>query len=122
MVQITRLEEAKFLLEIGSVYHLTNKINEIINETQRRNKLIRSAGRPDAGWLTEQGYIPNELTSNSDDSRKMRNPNTKASSKKQKCQENHHSPFNKLHNSSSLISIKTQLSPIISFGMPSSQL
>lgn len=54
MKQLSRLEEAKYLLQIGFVHNCTNKINEIINKTQRLNKLIRLADRSEAGWLTVQ--------------------------------------------------------------------
>ena len=41
--QLKNLEEAKSLLEIGSVRGLTKKINEVISGMQKRNKLIRLA-------------------------------------------------------------------------------
>ena len=43
--QLARLEEAKSILEIGSVRKLTKKIDEVINEIQKRNKLIRLTDR-----------------------------------------------------------------------------
>ena len=70
--QLAKLEEAKTLLEIGSVRRLTKKIDEVISDIQKRNKLIRLADRSAGGWMTVQEYMPDELASDSDDSRKMR--------------------------------------------------
>ena len=41
--QLAKLEEAKSLLEIGSVHKITKKIDEVISKMQKRNKLIRLA-------------------------------------------------------------------------------
>ena len=74
--QLAKLEEAKSLLEIGSVRRLTKKIDEVISDIQKRNKLIRLADRSAGGWMTVQEYMPDELASDSDDSRKMRQEKT----------------------------------------------
>ena len=74
--QLAKLEEAKSLLEIGSVRRLTKKIDEVISDIQKRNKLIRLADRSAGGWMTVQEYMPDELASDSDDSRKMRQQKT----------------------------------------------
>ena len=80
--QLAKLEAAKSLLEIGSVRRLTKKIDELISEMQKRNKLIRLADRSAGGWMTVQEYMPDELASNSDDSRKMRQAENKATKKR----------------------------------------
>ena len=69
--QLKNLEEAKSLLEIGSVRGLTKKINEVISGMQKRNKLIRLADSSAGGWMAVEEYMPDELASDSDDSRKM---------------------------------------------------
>ena len=80
--QLAKLEEAKSLLEIGSVCTLTKKIDEVISDIQKRNKLIRLADRSAGGWMTVQEYMPDELASDSDDSRKMRQAENRATKKR----------------------------------------
>ena len=52
--RLAKLEEAKSLLETGSVRRLTKKIDEVISEMQKHNKLIRLADRSAGGWMTVQ--------------------------------------------------------------------
>ena len=80
--QLAKLEEAKSLLEISSVRRLTKKIDEVISDIQKRNKLIRLADRSAGGWMTVQEYMPDELASDSDDSRKMRQAENRATKKR----------------------------------------
>ena len=54
--QLAKLEEAKPLLEIGSLRRLNKKIDEVISEIQKRNKFIRLADRSAGGWMTVQDY------------------------------------------------------------------
>ena len=80
--QLAKLEEAKSLLEIGSVRRLTKKIDEVISDTQKRNNLIRPADRSAGGWMSVQKYMPDQLASDSDDSRKMRQAENRATKKR----------------------------------------
>ena len=80
--QLAKLEEAKSLLEIGSVRRLTKKIDEVISDIQKRNKLIRLADRSAGGWMIVQEYMPDELASDSDESRKMRQAENRATKKR----------------------------------------
>ena len=80
--QLAKLEEAKSLLEIGSVRRLTKKIDEVISDIQKCNKLIRLADRSAGGWMTVQEYMSDELASDSDDSRKMRQAENRATKKR----------------------------------------
>ena len=54
--QLAKLEEAKSVLEIGSLRRLTKKIDKVISEIQKRNKFIRLADRSAGGWMTVQDY------------------------------------------------------------------
>ena len=80
--QLTKLEEAKSLLDIGSVRILTKKIGEVISNIQKRNKLIRLADRSAGCWMTVQDYMPYELASDSDDSRTMRQAENRTTKKR----------------------------------------
>ena len=46
------------------------KIDEVISEMQKRNMLIRLADRSAGGWMTVQEYVSDELSSDSQDSKK----------------------------------------------------
>ena len=61
---------------------LTKKIDEVISEMRKHKKLIRLADRSAGGWMTLQEYMPNKLASNSDDSRKMRQAENRATKKR----------------------------------------
>ena len=80
--QLAKLEEAKSLLEIVSVRRLTKKIDEVISNIQKPNKLIRLADRSVGGWMIVQEFMPDELASDSDDSRKMRQAENRATKKR----------------------------------------
>ena len=67
---------------MGSVRRLTKKIDKVISEIQKRNKLIRLADRSAGGWRIVQEYMPDELVSDSDDSRKMRQVGNRATKKR----------------------------------------
>ena len=49
---------------------------------QKRNKLIRLADWSAGGWIAVQEYMPDELASDSDDSRKMRQAKNRATKKR----------------------------------------
>ena len=49
---------------------------------QKRNMLIRQADRSAGGWMTVQEYMPDELSSDSEDSRKMRQAENRATKKR----------------------------------------
>ena len=68
--QLAKMEEAKSLLEIGSVCRLTNKTDEVISQMQKSNKLIRLANSSACGWMAVERYMLDELASDYDDSRK----------------------------------------------------
>ena len=49
---------------------------------QKCNKLVRLADRPAGSWMTVQEYMSDELTSDSDDSGKMRQAENRATKKR----------------------------------------
>ena len=76
------MEEGKSLLEIGSVRGLPKNIDKVICDIQKPNKLLRLADRSAGGWMTMQEYMPDELERDSDDSRKMRQVENRATKKR----------------------------------------
>lgn len=79
---LEKVEQVKMLSEIGSVNRLSKKLDEIVNDIEKRNKMIRLADRSSEGWLTVEEYMPDELANDSDDSRKLRQAEARANKKK----------------------------------------
>ena len=67
---------------MGSVHRLTKKIDEVISEIWKRNKLTRIADRSAGEWMTPQEYMSDELATDSDDPRKMRQEENRAIKKR----------------------------------------
>ena len=65
---VEELENIKFLLSEGSVSRVKKKINKLVEEVQRRNKLIKLADRSPPGWATVQEYLSDDLASDSEGS------------------------------------------------------
>ena len=76
--------EAKELVEVGSKCRLNESLNDMNEKIRKRQKMIRLADRSSAGWATVNEYLPDELASDSDDDRKLRQAENRAMSKKSK--------------------------------------
>ena len=64
---VKELENISFLVSKGSVRRVKKKIYKLVEEAQRRNKLMKLADRSHAGWATVQEYLFNNLASDSED-------------------------------------------------------
>ena len=62
---VKELENISFLVSKGSVRRVKKKIYKLVEESQRRNKLMKLADRSHAGWATVQEYLSPNLASNS---------------------------------------------------------
>ena len=62
---VKELENISFLVSKGSVRRVKKKIYKLVEEAQRRNKLMKLADRSHAGWATVQEYLSHNLASNS---------------------------------------------------------
>ena len=74
-------EEAKDLLECGSKKRLASTLDDITTAVAKRQKVIRLADKSLAGWSTVDEYLQDELASDSDDNKKMRQAEARALAK-----------------------------------------
>uniref|UniRef100_A0A7M5WQ27 CCHC-type domain-containing protein n=2 Tax=Clytia hemisphaerica TaxID=252671 RepID=A0A7M5WQ27_9CNID len=77
-------QEAKDLVEAGSRKRLADALDEISDTIRKRRKVLKLADRSPAGWDTVQEYLTDDLASDSDDGKKMRQAENRAISKKAK--------------------------------------
>ena len=64
---IEELENISFLVSKNSVSRVKKKTQKLVEEFQRRNKLIKLAYRSLAGWATGQEHLSNNLASDLED-------------------------------------------------------
>ena len=66
------MEVLVHLIQKGSVSRATKAVKNMIEDLQKRNKLIKLAGKSLAGWNTVQEYISDDLVSQSEDDEKLK--------------------------------------------------
>ena len=74
-------EEAKDLLEFGSRKGLASTLEDLTNTFTKRQKVIRLADKFSGGWNTVDEYLQDELASDSDGNKKMRQAEARAMAK-----------------------------------------
>ncbi len=72
------------LINSGSSATAVPIIEKAKEELSKRNKLVKLADKSEAGWAAVDEYEQDELASNSDDDKKLRSAQARASAKKKK--------------------------------------
>ena len=75
------LRDVNELINEGSMVRSTKKLKSILTEFEKGNKLIRMADRSPAGWNTVQEYLSDDLSSDSEDEKRIRSAESKALAK-----------------------------------------
>ena len=78
------VEEARDLCDAGSKKRLTKKLDDISNVVDKRIKVVKLADKSPAGWDTVKEYLNDDLASDSDDNKKMRQAESRAMAKRKK--------------------------------------
>ena len=73
-----KIDDALKLLETGAKLRPKKKLQTIKEELKKCNKMIRIADRSLAGWKTVQEYLSDEIASDSEDEKKLRQAEKRA--------------------------------------------
>ena len=86
------------LIQKGSISHATKAVKNIIEDLQKRNKLIKIADKSPALWNTVQGYLSDDLASDSENNKKLKAAEARALRKqKTKVKNNSVSSFRQIN-------------------------
>ena len=69
------------LIQKGSLSRATKAVKNMIEDLQKRNKLIKIAGKSPAGWKTVQENLSDDLASDSEDDEKLKGTEARALTK-----------------------------------------
>ena len=65
------------LIQKGSISRATKAVKNMIEDLQKRSKLIKIADKSLAGWNTVQEYLSDNLASDSEDNKNLEDSQTK---------------------------------------------
>ena len=60
------------LIQKGSISRATKAVKNMIEDLQKRNKLIKIAEKSQTGWNTVPEYLSDDLTSDSEDDKTLK--------------------------------------------------
>ena len=95
---LSDIEEVLSTVSGGRKSHLEKQLADIAHKIKKRNKLLVMADRSEQGWDAVKEYLTDDVASDSDDARKMKQAEKRAAEKKKKKEKA--KPYDRYHSAS----------------------